>query len=180
MQWTGQDSLALQALMHKATVCGVSISEISSTATEAPVAGYAPSAMSDAAKRRADVEVTALQQPVATTNRTKTEKELTNEPKITYPPGITSLSEWGRTRVDFGKLAKFKVSYNHVAKSPEPVFVTYRKWALERINTADGHVKDLADYLYEFKRLETELGVPSTFDGPYIPGTSQLRVLIDE
>ena len=47
--------------------------------------------------------------------------------------GITSLEQWGRTVVPFGKYAEANVTYNEVLTAPE--YAGYRKWCKSHLTT---------------------------------------------
>ena len=47
--------------------------------------------------------------------------------------GITSMEQWGRTVISFGKYAEANVTYNEVLTAPE--YAGYRKWCKSHLTT---------------------------------------------
>ncbi|CAE7795640.1 Copia protein [Symbiodinium microadriaticum] len=86
------------------------------------------------------------------------------------PDGVHTMSQWGDTLVDFGKLKGQGWSYEGVASNTSKEIRGYRKWILDHVNQMTGPCKDLGNYLL---RMQADGRIPATPD--MIPGTESVR-----
>ena len=92
--------------------------------------------------------------------------------KAELPPEVPNAAAWGRTLIDFGKFRDAKLSYEELRCSKDTRAFEYTKWCRARAFSAEGLLRDFAQYLLFMNQLEA-LEVYS--DGPFIPGTSTRR-----
>ena len=118
--WSIEEEKQLQALMAKKVVA----------ANESRGA-----AMSDGSKRRyVDEEsVGSMDNPwIEVTEKSHLKVDYTSV-ELDLPMGITSMEQWGRTVISFGKYAEANVTYNEMLTAPE--YAGYRKWCKSHLTT---------------------------------------------
>ena len=205
MSWSKQDTEAFRKIVSKAKECGVlhdlfeghHVISNDSPTSQFSLVSSAGESMTDAAKRRPSVEIDDLQRPHVPkgsdskctghgNRKSKTSVELSSshdradsDVKIKLPLGVSDLETWSKTRIDFGKYEGHQMSYLHLARSQSPECIKYKNWCIQRNRSADGLLKDLSDFLVEYQRIENQKYGSSKSDGPFIPGTDRLRVLLD-
>ncbi|CAE7550350.1 unnamed protein product [Symbiodinium microadriaticum] len=86
------------------------------------------------------------------------------------PDGVHTMSQWGDTLVDFGKLKGQGWSYDGVACNTSKEICGYRKWILDHVNQMSGPCRDLGNYLL---RMQADGRLPGTPN--MIPGTDSVR-----
>ena len=86
------------------------------------------------------------------------------------PEGVETMTRWGDTLVDFGKLKGQGWSYEGVATNNSKEIRGYRKWILNHVNQMNGPCRDLGNYLL---RMQADGKIPTTPD--LIPGTESVR-----
>ena len=93
------------------------------------------------------------------------EKEDDNELPVDLPPGVDSLSQWGRTMMSFGQY-KGKYCYHEIASGAS--FWDYKKWVRTHVKpgSSKGAALDFAAYL---RAYDKEHGCSQL---PVFPGTS--------
>ena len=92
-----------------------------------------------------------------------------DEPPL-FPEGINDLSQWGDTLIVFGKFKNRGMSYHDLVTSDDPEMVGYVKWCMSHGESADGHLKDLVQFM-------TFYGVVNgNRKAPCIPGTKTKRI----
>eukprot|EP00435_Cladocopium_sp_Y103_P058196 s1061_g20.t1 len=96
--------------------------------------------------------------------------KLTQSKKIALPPDVPNHVTWGYTLIQFGMYDKKKMSYEDLRLSKDSRAVSYTKWCKARVNSSQGCLRDLAQYLVFMDQLEEEL-----LDGPLIPQTNLRR-----
>ena len=190
--WTSQDTMNLRRLLMKAQDQGVPIAELAAEVedpacatswdlldAESPHPGYVAGAMTDATKRRH--EAIAEAQPPAQlplTGRAATAEVVRTTPATPFPPsaivtslpipeGISDLTMWGNTLIDFGKYKGANRSYAELATTTTPRGINYRNWVLSHTRTSSsGELLDLYNYLKQ---------VTPGLANAMIPGTSKAR-----
>ena len=90
---------------------------------------------------------------------------------VEFPDGISSMEQWGRALMPFGKLSKADVSYLEVMTLPE--HSEYRKWCKSHLTdkTAGGVARDFVKYRQAFEKSAAKCS------GYLFPGTSVERRL---
>ena len=205
MSWSKQDTEAFRQIVSKAKECGVlqdlfegqHMFPTDSPTSQFSLVSSAGESMTDAAKRRPSVEIDDLQRPHVPkgsdsmctgygNRKSKTSVEfssthdcLDSDDKIKLPSGVSNFETWSKTRIDFGKYEGQKMSYLHLARSQSPECIKYKNWCIQRNRSADGLLKDLSNFLVEYQRIENQKYGSAKSDGPFIPGTDHLRVLLD-
>ena len=93
---------------------------------------------------------------------------------ICLPPGVTSVASWGRSIIQFGKFMSKKGSheytYKEVYDSEKEEDVRYVRWVKGQIDSASGHLLDLASYIVVRDFQKDPQG-----QLPVIPGTATAR-----
>ena len=92
--------------------------------------------------------------------------------RVTLPPDVPNAMMWGRTVVNFGMYRENKISYDELRNSSEVRAVAYLKWCKARAFSAEGYLRDFAQYLLFMDQLESDAGFTN---GPLIPGTASRR-----
>lgn len=129
-------------------------------------------AMSDASKRCMEESEAGYGGPGRgkKTDRTQLPVPPKTPTDPTLPPGVKSMTEWGSTIIDFGKMKDRQITYDELIKliEAEKEVSSYHDW-LQRCITdkCTGPSKDLVDYLHA-RGIDHRGGV--TF-----PGSTQRR-----
>ena len=89
-----------------------------------------------------------------------------------FPPGIINMTQWGKTRIAFGKYKGRNWSYEDLLSAKDDESRSYVRWCRARASTASGDLRDLASYLF---RHEMETSHTSMTTSPRIPGTDRVR-----
>ena len=92
--------------------------------------------------------------------------------KAELPPDVPNAAAWGRTLIDFGKYRESKSSYEELRSSQDVRAVEYTNWCRARASSAEGYLRDFAQYLLLMEQLEA---LETFKEGPFIPGTSTRR-----
>ena len=205
MSWSKQDTEAFQQIVTKAKNCGVleslcegqQVIHAGSPSSQFSMVSSVQVSMTDAAKRRASVEIEQLQQSSipggsnsmctgyanrkgsAEVNQPVYHDETAVTEKIKLPPGVPDFETWGKTRIDFGKYMGHNMSYVQLARSLSPECTKYKTWCIQRNQSAEGLLKDLSDFLVEYQKIESQKYGLSGSGMPFIPGTDRLRILLD-
>eukprot|EP00435_Cladocopium_sp_Y103_P048276 s104_g14.t1 len=87
------------------------------------------------------------------------------------PKGITSVSMWGRTVIDFGMFKSHRITYEDLVTADDKQKTDYVKWCRARSGTATGHLKDFCEFMRH--HFQDEI----SNSGMLIPGTSHTRIL---
>jgi hypothetical protein len=89
--------------------------------------------------------------------------------ELDMPMGITSMEQWGRTVISFGKYAEANVTYNEVLTAPE--YAGYRKWCKSHLttHTAGKIAMDFVKYRDAYEKKS------NTDSGLLFPGTDVER-----
>lgn len=91
------------------------------------------------------------------------------------PPGVSSLTQWGKTRCDLPKMASYKLSYAALIEKSktDDVIREYFQWVLDRPNDRSGKVADLHAYLkaVNYQKENEKLTYPNS---------KEKRVFVDE
>ena len=90
------------------------------------------------------------------------------------PPGLTSLAEWGRCAIPFGKL-KNKMSYNDLFEKNDEVGIDYKIWLCQHYENGSAHLRDLVSFLRAKGDVYATHGRAESSQGIVIPGTSVTR-----
>ena len=90
-----------------------------------------------------------------------------NDASVELPPGVDTLSQWGKTLVSFGQY-KGKYSYYEIASGSS--FWDYKKWVRTHIKpgTSKGAALDFAAYLRAYDKEHGRSQLP-VFPGTSIP-----------
>eukprot|EP00435_Cladocopium_sp_Y103_P061985 s2072_g23.t1 len=152
LAWTEDDQRQCIGLLYKARDCGV-LPALMKHIRE-PECGWDVipdkpdvGAMSDASKRlRENDGPTSYggrgsEHPVPMPSATTTESTMPN-----LPPGVKSISEWGRNMVSFGKFMN-KRSYLSLHQSHSDEDVSYKKWLMCHYAKGSHQLRDLVEYL---------------------------------
>ena len=157
-----------------------------------------PSTMTDGSKRRLadDAEVpvpewtvlaSTTQAPEALGPKTTSRNEAptpvpTDSPEptptladIEFPPGVSSLYMWGRTRVQFGSTWKGK-NYSHVQTTATS---DQLMWYLNHEHTGGASMKDFVAYLRALILAKMWSPEHAEQSPDCLPGSSEKRVFID-
>ena len=158
MSWSKQDTEAFQQIVTKAKNCGVleslcegqQVIHAGSPSSQFSMVSSVQVSMTDAAKRRASVEIEQLQQSSipggsnsmctgyanrkgsAEVNQPVYHDETAVTEKIKLPPGVPDFETWGKTRIDFGKYMGHNMSYVQLARSLSPECTKYKTWCIQR------------------------------------------------
>ena len=155
------------------------------------LADETPSAMSDASKRRleeyvpppvkSDVTTAYTRVPVPcstfagppTPGSPTAEVNLGSTKKgkaILLPPGVTSLSNWGETMLEFGKYGAKDWCYEDLRQNSDKDVVSYVKWCKSQADAAEGRLRDLCLFLVACDNVSG-----TAAQRPVIPGASEVR-----
>ena len=192
MPLSSSEHAQLQALLQKAS----EPADAESTSSEGGfslVTGSVCGAMTDGAKRRAcspvkeDAKLSYAGYEIAAHAHTRElmpghapdmavpyaskSSEFPGE-KITLPPSVSSVEQWGRTLITWGQDKGCGMSYQDLLERKDEKAVGYKKWCMARLNSAEGRLLDLTRFLHFCDRLVTG---PALTQGPVIPGTSEVR-----
>ena len=63
------------------------------------------------------------------------------------PEGVSSLTHWGQTMINFGKMKSRQISYYDLAIDGSESEVNYKEWVMARVQTGSDQLKDLALFL---------------------------------
>ena len=63
------------------------------------------------------------------------------------PDGVSSLTHWGQTVINFGKMKSRQLSYYDLAVDDSETEVNYKEWIMARARTGSDQLKDLALFL---------------------------------
>ena len=77
---------------------------------------------------------------------TPVERGFQRPPPFALPSGVTSMEEWGRTVVGFGKFGGKSITYYRLATMDTEEAGSYRMWAMNRANGSNEALTDLARY----------------------------------
>ena len=137
--WSIEEEKQLQALMAKKVVA---------------VNESRGAAMSDGSKRRyVDEEsVGSMDNPwIEVSEKSHLKVDYTSV-ELDLPMGITSMEQWGRTVISFGKYAEANVTYNEMLTAPE--YAGYRKWCKSHLtnHTAGKVAMDFVKYRDAYER----------------------------
>eukprot|EP00435_Cladocopium_sp_Y103_P071090 s130_g36.t1 len=95
---------------------------------------------------------------------------------ICLPPGVDSMKSWGRSVIQFGKfMAKkgaIEISYQEVYESGREEDIRYVRWVKGQVDSANGHLLDLAQYF-----IVRDAQMSPSGQMPLIPGTAVARRL---
>ena len=91
-------------------------------------------------------------------------------PKL--PSGVSSLEDWGRNLISFGKL-KGKRSYASLCNSKDKEDVDYKKWLHAHFSNGSPQLRDLVEYLIAMK--DRALVASGDSQSVMIPGTDVPR-----
>ena len=154
--WSIEEEKQLQALMAKKVVAQ---------------SGARGGAMNDGSKRRyVDEEsVGSVDTPwIEVTDGNHLKVDYTSV-ELDLPPGITSLEQWGRTVLSFGKYAEANVTYNEVMTDPQ--YSGYLKWCKSHlsVHTAGKVAMDFVKYRSAYEKKSNK------DSGLLIPGTNVER-----
>ncbi|CAK9058881.1 unnamed protein product [Durusdinium trenchii] len=95
------------------------------------------------------------------------QKEADNDLPVDLPPGVDSLTQWGRTMMSFGQY-KGKYCYHEIASGAS--FWDYKKWVRTHIKpgASKGAALDFASYLRAYDKEHGRSQLP-VFPGTSIP-----------
>lgn len=135
-----------------------------------------PQSMTDASKRRMEnpPEGADLRRPYLDHLQSEVAAHTPKGKPICLPPGVDSVTSWGRSIIQFGKFMSKKgsheYSYKEIYDSEQEEDVRYVRWVKGQVDSAAGHLLDFANYIHvrDFQRdPKGQL--------PVIPGTSTVR-----
>ena len=103
--------------------------------------------MTDASKRRSD-EVSSSEAPCLK-QRPIAPHAGGKQPDDRFPPGISSLTEWGKTVLQYGKFGKADLTYAEMADDPAKDKSSYCTWIKSQKDRDNLHVqlRDFGKYL---------------------------------
>ena len=135
-------------------------------------------AMNDASKRR-------MSEPAEGDGTRRTYAAEPNKEVLAYtvrgkpvflPHGVDSVKTWGRSVIQFGtfmaKKGSVEVCYQEIYESEREEDVRYVRWVKGQVDSASGHLLDLAQY---FVVRDALMGAHGQL--PIIPGTNMARRL---
>ena len=102
-------------------------------------------AMTDASKRLRESEPMPSTMGSLTPEPTQTAMDAPGELTTDLPPGIVSLSHWGKCQIPFGKF-KRRATYESLAKSEGEG--QYKTWLANHYRNGSPELRDLVHYLY--------------------------------
>lgn len=114
-------------------------------------------AMTDAPKRRltegpipSESPALTRQMPIPKTSAKGAQSHGYEHP---LPAGVTSMEMWGRTIIDYGKLAKRGITYEELATSVDSELLNYQRWLRSQKGRENFSplMKDLINYLLRFQ-----------------------------
>lgn len=154
--WSIEEEKQLQALMARKVVAQ---------------SGAKGGAMNDGSKRRyVDEEsVASMDNPWIEIGEKSHLKVDYSSVELDLPMGVSSLEQWGRTVIAFGKYAEANVTYNEVLTAPE--YAGYRKWCKSHLttHTAGKIAMDFVKYRDAYEKKS------NTDSGLLFPGTDVER-----
>ena len=74
------------------------------------------------------------------------------------PSGVSSMEEWGRTIINFGKYGGKRCSYSELAVDDSDEAGSYRFWVMSRVNVQSESLSDLARFFCNRSKMGT-LGI---------------------
>ena len=91
---------------------------------------------------------------------------------IAFPPGVSDLSTWGQTFLEFGKFGGKEITYEDLMRSGEKEHKSYVKWCVSQADSSEGRLRDLCLYLVAYENVTGTME-----QRPVIPGTTEVRRL---
>ena len=74
---------------------------------------------------------------------------------VELPAGVTSMDEWGRNILTWGKFKKHGWTYSELCSDPSSEVCDYRDWICSHRHTGSSHLQDLAKYILARRELGT-------------------------
>ena len=110
--------------------------------------------------------------PASTQQQRNDQGEAPEEGDTNLPTGIASVTQWGRTKITWGKAAFGKV-YKDIHSAHTPELLSYKRFVL-RLKMPNPLLKDLQMYLLKRASQEPQPVVLK------FPGTERIRVLVGD
>ena len=88
---------------------------------------------------------------------------------VMLPPGVSSLDEWSRSILDFGKYMSKQWTYKEILANEDKEIKSYVKWCRSQVDSAEGFLRDFGMFILASEHDPAQR--------PLIPGTGYARRL---